>query len=486
MKTVNKLFCGFSGLLLMAVITVNAGRPYFRVAQTVNDSLEHKNFNADSAKNSPEIKENSIIDEVIWVVGDEPILKSDVEMMRMQGEAEGVKFQGDPDCSIPEQLAIQKLFLHQAAIDSIEVTESEVSQGIDDQINYWIQLIGSREKLEEYRKMTITQIRQQMHDDFKNQQLIRKEREELVKDIKVTPAQVRAYFKNLPEDSIPFVPTEVEVQVITRQPKISKDETERIKEQLRDFTKRVNDGETSFSTLARLYSEDPGSARQGGELGYIGRGMLDPAFANVAFNLTDPKKISKIVETEFGFHIIQLIDKRGDKINCRHILLKPTVSEEALQSASLRLDSIADDIRANKFSFESAASYLSDDKDTKSNFGLMANSSETGRTSRFQMKDLPSEIARVVDTLKVGQISSAFTMVNATGKKQACIVKLKSRIDGHRATITEDFQVMQNLVTKKEKENAIHDWVVNKIKKTYVKMNDRYKDCKFEYEGWVK
>ena len=405
----------------------------------------------------------------------------------MQSEADGIKFVGDPDCSIPEQIAVQKLFLHQAAIDSIEVSESEVMQGIDDQINYWVSMIGSREKLEEYRKQSITQMRQQMHDDFKNRQLIQKMKQELVKDIKVSPAQVRKYFNDLPTDSIPFVPTEVEVEILTMQPRIPMEEISRVKNQLRDFTDRVNKGETTFATLARLYSEDPGSARMGGEMDYIGRGMLDPAFANVAFNLTDPKKISKIVESEFGYHIIQLIDKRGDKIKCRHILLKPKVSQEAIDKSIGRLDSIGNDIRAKKFTFEAAVEALSDDKDTRNNKGLMANTAQAdNRTSKFQMKDLPTEVARVVDTMKVGQISAPFTMVNSKGKTTCALIKLVSRVEGHRATITEDFQVMKDVVLAKEREKTLHDWVVDKIKKTYVRMNDRYKNCNFEYQGWVK
>ena len=348
-------------------------------------------------------------------------------------------------------------------------------------------MIGSREKLEEYRKQSITQMRQQMHDDFKNRQLIQKMKQELVKDIKVSPAQVRKYFNNLPTDSIPFVPTEVEVEILTMQPRIPMEEISRVKNQLRDFTDRVNKGETTFATLARMYSEDPGSARMGGEMDYIGRGMLDPAFANVAFNLTDPKKISKIVESEFGYHIIQLIDKRGDKIKCRHILLKPQVSQEAIDKSIGRLDSIGNDIRAKKFTFEAAVEALSDDKDTRNNKGLMANTAQAdNRTSKFQMKDLPTEVARVVDTMKVGQISAPFTMVNSKGKTTCALIKLVSRVEGHRATITEDFQVMKDVVLAKEREKTLHDWVVDKIKKTYVRMNDRYKNCNFEYQGWVK
>ena len=484
MKIGYRISLAFIAFLLIIGASANATRSSrYASAKEVDSSGVAKEVVGDSQA----VNQGSIVDEVIWVVGDEAILKSDVEVARLQAEAEGIKYAGDPDCSIPEQIAVQKLFLHQAAIDSIEVSESEVMQGIDEQINYWVSMIGSREKLEEYRKQSISQMRQQMHDDFKNRQLIQKMKQELVKDIKVSPAQVRKYFNNLPADSIPFVPTEVEVEILTMQPRIPMEEINRVKNELRDFTDRVNKGETSFATLARLYSEDPGSARMGGEMDYMGRGMLDPAFANVAFNLTDPKKISKIVESEFGFHIIQLIDKRGDKIKCRHILLKPRVSQEAIDKSIGRLDSIGNDIRAKKFSFEAAVEALSDDKDTRNNRGLMVNTAQAEtRTSKFAMKDLPTEVARVVDTMKVGEISAPFTMVNSKGKTTCALVKLVSRVDGHKATITEDFQVMQNVVLAKEREKTLHDWVVDKIKKTYVRMNDRYKDCKFEYQGWVK
>ncbi len=484
MKTGYKMSLAFIALLLIMGMSASASRMGMSRHASAADS---DSAQQEAVNDSQAIDPGSIVDEVIWVVGDEAILKSDVEVTRLQSEADGIKFVGDPDCSIPEQIAVQKLFLHQAAIDSIEVSESEVMQGIDDQINYWVSMIGSREKLEEYRKQSITQMRQQMHDDFKNRQLIQKMKQELVKDIKVSPAQVRKYFNNLPQDSIPFVPTEVEVEILTMQPRIPMEEISRVKNQLRDFTDRVNKGETTFATLARMYSEDPGSARMGGEMDYIGRGMLDPAFANVAFNLTDPKKISKIVESEFGYHIIQLIDKRGDKIKCRHILLKPQVSQEAIDKSIGRLDSIGNDIRAKKFTFEAAVEALSDDKDTRNNKGLMANTAQAdNRTSKFQMKDLPTEVARVVDTMKVGQISAPFTMVNTKGKTTCALIKLVSRVEGHRATITEDFQVMKDVVLAKEREKTLHDWVVDKIKKTYVRMNDRYKNCNFEYQGWVK
>ncbi len=479
MRKEYKIFSAFLGALLFLGMGARAAMPAHTATATPADTTS-------TVTEETPIPESSVVDEVIWVVGDEPILKSDVEMMRLQGELAGIKWKNDPDCSIPEQIAVQKLFLHQAEIDSIEVSESDIANNIEMQINQWIQSAGSREKLEEYRKQSISQIRTQLYDDFKNNQLIQQMKEKLVSDIKVSPADVRNYFRDLPEDSIPFVPTEVEVEIITKEPRIDPDEIARIKNDLREYTDRVTRGETSFATLARLYSEDPGSARQGGEMDYMGRGYLDPAFANVAFNLTDPKKISKIVESEYGYHIIQLIDKRGDKIKVRHILRIPKVSAEATEAARVRLDSIADNIRDNKFSFEEAASVLSDDKETRNNHGLMSYNSQEGRTSKFQMRDLPTEVARVVEDMKVGEVSKAFQMINEKGKTVCAIVKLKSRIDGHRATITEDFQTMKNVVLARERDKFLHNWVVNKIKTIYVKMNDRYKNCDFEYEGWIK
>lgn len=481
LKTVFCIAASF-GFLLAA-----SGEASRFVSRVLDDELKTDTVSDKKVAEDAPANENSIIDEVVWVVGDEAILKSDVEAMRIQGEMEGMKWNGDPDCIIPEQLAVQKLFLHQAALDSIEVTESDVSQSVDQQINYWISNAGSREKLEEWKKMTVKQMKESLRDDFRNHQLIEKMKSNLVKDIKVSPADVRRYFEKMPQDSLPLIPTEVEVEIITQAPRIAPEEINRIKNELRDYTERVTKGETSFAALARLYSEDPGTARQGGEFDdYVGRGMLDPAFASVAFNLTDPKKISKIVESEYGYHIIQLIDKRGDKIKVRHILRVPRVSPEALEKAENRLDSIADDIRANKFTFEAAASYLSDDKDTKNNNGLMANQSEDGFTSKFRMRDLPTEIARVVDTLKVGEISKSFRMVNSKGKTVCVIAKLVNRIDAHRATITEDFQAMKAIVQSKRRADFLKDWIQKKIKTTYIRINDKYKNCNFEYEGWVK
>lgn len=432
---------------------------------------------------------NNVIDEVIWVVGDEAILRSDVEAARMEF---GANISGNPYCVIPEQLAVQKLFLHQAQLDSIEVAPSTINSYVEAQVNELVMRAGSKEKLEEYYHKTMTQIREMMFESMKEQETVRMVRSELTKDIKVTPAEVRRYFKDLPEDSLPWIPAQVEVQIITMQPRIPQEEIDRVKGELRDYTERIQNGESSFSTLAILYSEDPGSARYGGEMPEYGRGELDPAFANVAFSLTDPKKISKVVESEYGFHIIQLINKRGDKVKVRHILRKPKLEQDNIDEAMARLDSLAEDIRQEKFPFDEAASYVSDDKDTRNNHGLMTNekydqaSGGRIRTSRFQMQDLPQEVAKVVATMKTGEISNPFLMVNAKGKEVCAIVKLKTHIKAHRASMAEDFQVLKDVVVSKLQEKKINQWIREKQQSTYIRINEDWRDCDFEYPGWIK
>lgn len=430
--------------------------------------------------------QDNIIDEVVWVVGDEPILKSDIEQARLRAQYEGVKFDKDPYCVIPEQLAVQKLFLHQAVIDSIDVSETDVLKQVDRMMNAYIQQLGSKEKMEEYMNQTSTQLRERWREEVRNQMVAERMKEKIVGDIKVTPAQVRRYFSNLPQDSVPYIPTQVEVQIITQQPKIPQSEIDRVKEQLRNFTDRINSGEAQFSTLARLYSEDEASARMGGEMDFMGRGQFVPEFAAVAFNLTDPKKVSKIVETEYGFHIIQLVEKRGDRIKVRHILLRPKVSEAEITASLAHLDSIADDIRSNKFTFENAATYLSSDKYSKNNNGLMPNKKDGSGSSRFEMQQLPQEVAVVVDKMQIGEISKAFTMMNEeTGKEECAIVKLKTRIPGHKATITEDYQRLKAVVVSKLQNEKIQKWIAEKQKTTYVRINEKWRNCDFEYPGWI-
>ena len=431
--------------------------------------------------------QNKVIDEVVWVVGDEAILKSDVEGERLNAQYEGRKFDGDPYCIIPEELVVQKLFMHQAELDSVIVSEQEVLGELERRTNWLIDQIGSKEKMEEYYNKTYTQIREMLRENIRSGMTVQKMQQKIMGDIRIVPADVRRYFSGLPQDSIPYVPTQVEVQIVTLEPKIPQEEIDRVKKALRDYTEQVTEGKIAFSTLARLYSEDEGSRRRGGELGFMGRGELVPEFANVAFNLQSPDKISKIVESEFGFHIIQLIEKRGDRINTRHILLKPKVEEKDMEAAIMRLDSVAKDIRNAKFSFDEAATYISQDKDTRNNHGLMAN--PKSGTARFEMQDLAQvsqEVAKTIEGLNVGEVSEPFTMINAKGKEICAIVKLKARIDGHKATITEDYQRLKSIVQAKLGEEKIQKWIKDKQKSTYVRINEDWVKCDFKYPGWVK
>lgn len=430
--------------------------------------------------------QTNIVDEIIWVVGNEPILLSDVEETRISSEAYGQPVD-NPYCTIPEQIAVNKLFVHQAELDSVTVSESDVIRAVDNRINESIQAFGSREALEQMYGRSVSQMRENLKKQYREQMMADEVRQKLTTDVKATPAEVREYFKNVPNDSLPFIPTQVEVQIITSVPEVPRAEVERIENKLREYARRVNSGEADFSTLAKFYSED-GSARNGGELGYMGRNQLVPEFANVAFTLNDPKKVSKIVRSEYGYHIIQLIDKKGDKINVRHILLKPHIDNSEIEKGIARLDSIANDIRANKFTFDAAALALSDDKDTRNNHGLMANVDQQNGTvsSRFEMQDLPADVAKVVDTLSVGQISRAFRMTNDKGQEVCAVVMLKNRIEGHPANMTEDFQTLRDVVVNKRKEEKIEQWIKDKIKTTYVRISPDWRNCKFHYEGWVK
>ena len=429
--------------------------------------------------------QNNIIDEVVWVVGDEAILKSQVEEQYRSMQYDGQKIDGDPYCVIPEQIAIQKLFMHQAKLDSITVSDAQVFQEVERKLNYFIANIGSKEKVEEYFNKPMSELREEMAEMVREQGIVQEMQRQLVKDIKITPSEVRRFFSGLPSDSIPYIPTQVEVQIITINPKIPQQEIDNIKARLREYSERVTKGETEFSTLAILYSEDPGSARMGGELGFMGRAQLVPEYADVAFNLNDPKKVSKIVETEFGYHIIQLIEKRGDRINTRHILLKPKVSEKELNNSIVRLDSLRNDITSGKFKFEEAAQFLSQDENTRNNQGLMVNS-ENG-TTKYQMSELPQEIAKVVNTMNAGDISQPFIMMDQKkGKEVAVLVKLRSRVEGHKANMSDDYQALKAIVEQNRREDLIENWIRKKQKETYIRIKDGWRNCDFKYDGWIK
>lgn len=426
--------------------------------------------------------QDNVIDRVEWVVGDKAILRSEIEEALMMWAANGTKFDGDPYCVVGEELAVQQLFLHQAELDSVEVNEAMVMMEVDGRIDRIVQSIGSKEKMEEYYNLTSSQIREKIFEMVYNEYMMSEVKKSIVGDVKISPALVRRYYESLPQDSIPYIQSQVELQIITLEPEVDIEEVERVKSELRDYTERVTNGETTFSTLALFYSEDKGSARHGGELSYMSRAELDPAFANVAFNLTDPNKVSKIVESDYGFHIIQLIDKRGDRVKVRHILKKPRVSNDNIKSMMLKLDTIADDLRNDSITFELAAQLISDDKDTRNNNGIMFNNNTA--SSRFEMQDLPVDVARAIDRMEVGEISAPFTYRQRNDKIVCAIVKLKSKIAGHKANLKEDYETLVGLYTAMMSEKKVAEWIKNKQRTTYVRINKDNRDHKFKYDGW--
>ena len=427
---------------------------------------------------------DQVIDEVIWVVGDEAILRSEVEEERLRAQYEGQQINGDPYCVIPEQLAVQKLFLHQAIIDSVEANESSVSHQVDMRLNYYINQIGSKEKMEEYFRKTSSEIREEMMTTVRNQMIIQQMQQKLTSDIKPTPAEIRRYYNALPMDSIPLMPAQVEVQILSFEPPVPVEETERVKSRLREFTERVQSGKADFSMLARLYSEDTESAKRGGELGFVGRGQLVSEFADVAFNLNDPKRVSRIVQTEYGYHIIQLIEKKGERINCRHILLRPRISATDKVNALSRLDSIRQLIEQDSLLFEQAVIQYSQDKNTVMNAGLMINPN-TG-SSRFEYQDLAPEIAKQIYNLQEGDVSQPFVMMDQTKNREVCaIVRVKKKLDVHRANLTDDFQTIKSMLEQKLSAEFIHDWILKKQKTTFVQIDPEWQNCEFEYPGWV-
>lgn len=428
---------------------------------------------------------DNVAEEVAWVVGDQPIWKSDIEEAYQQMLAERMPVNGDPYCVIPEQLAVEKLYLHQADLDTVEVQPTMISQQVESQLNYYVANLGSKEKVEQMFRKSFPEMREKLTEMLTNRSRIQQVQMALTKDIKTTPADVRRYFQNLPADSVPYVPLTVETQILTLSPAIPRQEIEDVKARLRDYADRINRGESDFSTLAILYSED-GSSSRGGETGFMGRGQMVPEYAAVAFNLTDPKKVSKIVETEFGFHIIQLIEKRGDRINTRHILLRPKVSDKDLTEALERLDTLRNDIVVDKKgTFEQAVALLSQDKDTRNNRGIMVNDN-TG-TTRFEMSQLPPEVARAVAGLQPGEISKPFMMKDQKlNRDVVAMVKLTSRLEGHKANLADDYQQISAMYEDAQRSKILADWLEKKIADTSVRIEDNWRNCEFTHKGWIK
>lgn len=432
------------------------------------------------------VAQTNIVEQVAWVVGDQPIWKSEIEAQYNNMQNENIDIKGDPYCVIPEQLAIEKLYLHQADVDTIEAPNGQVVNEVEQRINFYINQFGSKEKMEEYFRKTMPEIREFLTEIVRNGYRVRNVQQNLTKNIKVTPSDVRKYYDALPQDSIPFVPMQVEAEIMTLYPVIPRQEVEDVKARLRDFSESVAKGEKEFSTLAILYSEDKASAVRGGEIGFMGRGQLDPEYAAVAFNLNDPKRVSKIVESEYGFHIIQLIEKRGDRINTRHILLRPRVSDASLQEALNRLDTVrADVVDRKKITFEEVIPLVSQDKDTRNNRGLMVNP-QTG-TSRFEMSELPQEVAKAVNDMQVGDISKPFVMMDPKlNREVVAMVKLVNRIDGHKANMADDYQTVKNMYENARRAELLEQWLEKKIADTYVRIEDGWRNCDFQHKGWIK
>ncbi len=433
---------------------------------------------------APAVKaQNNVVDEVIAVVGADAILKSDVEEMFYRVQAQGYDYEGDLKCKLFEDMLIQKLLLTQAGLDSLEVSENQVISQVEAQINYYMSQLGSREKMEEYFNKTTFEIKEELRTAIREQNLTEQMKDKITEGISATPAEVRNYFKGLKEDEVPTIPTTYEIQQIVFQPQIEQEEIDRVKDKLRGYRDRINAGE-DFAVLAILYSEDDGTSRRGGELGFMGRGMLVPEFADVAFNLRDPSKVSRVVETEYGYHIIQLIERRGNKVNCRHILMKPKVSAAAKEEAKTALDSLVMAIDSSEITFEEAALYYSFDKDSRSNGGLIANPA-TG-SSRFEISDqnLTPDIAKQAQNMKPGEISKPFSYINAQGKEVVAVIKVKSKTPLHKANMKDDYQELREMVLDQKKKDKLETWIHDKQRDTYISIDDDWKGCDYEYAGW--
>ena len=421
-----------------------------------------------------------VIDQVIGVVGNSAILESDVINQQRQLEAQGIDFGINPDCAILDDVLYQKLLFNQAQLDSIEVADDQVEQVLDRRIRFFIQQIGSRERLEAYYGKTIDELKDEFRELIREQELSQRMEAKITENINVTPSEVRRFFNSLPEDSIPMVESEWVMAKIVKEPPIPKEEIDLVKERLEEFRQRILQGE-SFSTLAILYSEDPGSARRGGELGFHQRGDLFHEFEAVAYGLR-PGEVSEIVETQAGYHIIQMIERRGEQINVRHLLLMAKASPSDLAKARNELDSIRNLIITGDMTFEEAVEKFSDDPN-KINQGLMVNP-YTG-TNRFRTEEMEPALFFAVDKLEVGEITEPIPMMSEDGKQAFRLVKLISRIEPHRANLQDDYDLIQNLALQQKQRRAIQSWINRRLSSTYVFIHDNYQHCEFDFE-WVR
>ncbi len=425
-------------------------------------------------------QEKVIIDQVIAVVGNSAILESDIVNQRRQLLGQGVDLGPNPDCTLLDDMLYQKLLYNQALLDSLEVSDEQVEQVLDRRLRFFIAQIGSREKLEAYYGKTVDELKEEFRDIVREQELGQQMEAKITRNVAVTPSEVRSFFSHLPEDSIPMVESEIVMGQIVKMPPVQPEEIANVRRRLEEFRQRVINGE-NFNTLAVLYSEDPGSARRGGELGFFGRGELYPEFEAAAFSLR-PGELSEIIETQAGFHIVQMIERRGEQFNVRHILLQPKVSPVDLMAARQQLDSVRTLIQNGEMTFEEAAWKFSDDPG-KINQGLMINQ-YTG-TTRFRTEEIEPNLFFVIDRLEVGDVSSPVGMVTEEGQQAFRIVKLISRTEPHRANLQQDYDFIQQLALEEKKRRATQAWINRRLPNTYVFVQERFLDCDFELD-WVK
>jgi len=421
-----------------------------------------------------------VIDQVIGVVGNSAILESDIINQQRQLEAQGVDFGVNPQCAVLDDVLYQKLLFNQAKLDSIEVADEQVEQVLERRIRYFIQQIGSREQLEAYYGKTIDELKDEFRELIREQELSQRMEAKITENVKVTPSEVRRFFNSLPPDSVPMVESEVVLAKIVKNPSVRKEEIDLVKERLEEFRQRVLQGE-SFSTLAILYSDDPGSARRGGELGFYARGELYPEFEAVAYSLR-PGEVSEVVETQAGYHIIQMIERRGEQINVRHLLLMTKVSPIDLAQAKNELDSIRRIIVSGDITFDEAVIKFSEDPN-KINNGLMVNP-YTG-TNRFRTEELEPALFFAIDKLEVGGITEPLPMLSEDGKQAYRLVKLISRIEPHRANMQEDYDLIQGLALQQKQRLAIQNWINRKLTSTYVYLHEKYQHCEFDFD-WIR
>lgn len=427
--------------------------------------------------------QKNVVDKIVAVVGEEIILKSDIENAYLQEQGQGlISASSDYKAEILEKQLIQKLLLAQAQVDSVTVTEDEVENAVSRQVEYFISNIGSQERLEAYFGKPLQDIRDDMRNPLREQLITEQMQQKIVEKIRLTPSEIRSYFKRIPKDSLPDMPDKYELQQIVLKPNIGDAEKERIRQRLREFRDQILKGEKTFNTLAVLYSEDIASAPKGGELGYMPKNALDPAFAEAAFSLK-PGRISKIVESEFGFHILQLVDRQGEKVNVRHILLQPKISDEEKQEALHRLDTIRQYISEGKMTFEEAAYYFSTDKKTKNNGGLFADP-YTGE-AKIARADIPGDMAREVNRLKTGEISQPF-ISRGDGREEYKIVKIKAFYPRHKANLDDDWQNFEIQLTHEKQMEKLEKWIKEKQATTYIHIDENYRNAKFRYDGWIK